>query len=256
MSEFPRNGVESFARTRPSGFKVFIVHSFACILQIYSPDTEDETAFHRTIFLTCCLSASCHVENDTACFHVFRCQLPRRNSFFSFAPPDDEHPSSEEQAPDGCPDLAPLCWVCGFRGEKICSKCHNARYCSKQHQIVHWKNGHKEQCSSASCEGSKMDQQGGVVSSLFPQFELVTETEPEELEEQKTDEQRIKEYEEFVKEKGSGVAETSDVEEFETGLTEGGPRHVDYDKTFRRFKERISREPEQVNGYVFSSLYM
>lgn len=236
--------------TMPCRLRSF--HSFVCLLQIYAPDTEEETAFHRTIFLTCCVSATCHGENDSSCFHVFRCQLPRRNRFYSFYPPDEEHPVSEEQSPDGCPDLAPLCWVCGFRGEKTCSKCHNARYCSKEHQIVHWKNGHKEQCLSSPCEGSKMkqvDQQGVVVSYLFPEFELVTETEPEELEEQKTEEQRIEEYEEFVKEKGSGVAEAVDVEEFEASLSEIGSRHVDYDKVFHQFKNRISREPEQVLRY-------
>lgn len=100
-----------------------------------------------------------------------------------------------------------------------------------------------------SCEGgdTKAKRQGVVSSCLFPQFELVTETEPELPEEEKTDEQRMREYEEFVKEKGSGLAEAADVEEFEKEAAERGQVRAEYDKTFRQFKDRISREPEQVS---------
>jgi len=30
---------------------------------------------------------------------------------------------------------------------KVCSKCHNMRYCNKQCQLKHWRNGHREHCA-------------------------------------------------------------------------------------------------------------
>ena len=146
-------------------------------------------------------------------------------------------------------EAARLCWVCGFLGEKSCAKCHTARYCSRQHQIIHWKNGHKEECtrlsqSQGGNETKTSERQCVVASAVFPQLELVIETEPEVVDEEKTDEQRMREYEEFVKREGSGVAEAADVEEFEREAAE--QKHVECDKAFRRFKDRISREPEQV----------
>jgi hypothetical protein len=31
---------------------------------------------------------------------------------------------------------------------KTCSRCKNAYYCSKEHQTLHWKGGHKSECNS------------------------------------------------------------------------------------------------------------
>lgn len=46
----------------------------------------------------------------------------------------------------------PIPSVCSFCGKadqtplRKCSRCRNAQYCSKECQMVHWKNGHKETC--------------------------------------------------------------------------------------------------------------
>lgn len=29
---------------------------------------------------------------------------------------------------------------------KVCGKCRTTRYCSREHQVAHWKNGHKKEC--------------------------------------------------------------------------------------------------------------
>ena len=47
---------------------------------------------------------------------------------------------------------ASCCAYCGDSPEagerlKVCSKCHNMRYCNKQCQLRHWRNGHREHCA-------------------------------------------------------------------------------------------------------------
>jgi hypothetical protein len=31
---------------------------------------------------------------------------------------------------------------------QVCSKCHGVRYCCREHQVAHWKAGHKQECQS------------------------------------------------------------------------------------------------------------
>jgi hypothetical protein len=51
-----------------------------------------------------------------------------------------------------------ICQVCGKSSKqmKVCSKCHNAKYCSRECQVEDWQHGgHKEECK-ASVEPKKM----------------------------------------------------------------------------------------------------
>ena len=42
------------------------------------------------------------------------------------------------------------CWVCGKTlGLKGCSKCKSVSYCGRDHQILHWRRGHKAECDPA-----------------------------------------------------------------------------------------------------------
>lgn len=45
-------------------------------------------------------------------------------------------------------DFQKLCVVCGYRGPFACSKCKQTYYCSKEHQVLHWKSGHKQKCQT------------------------------------------------------------------------------------------------------------
>ncbi|XP_053878991.1 programmed cell death protein 2 isoform X3 [Malaclemys terrapin pileata] len=106
-----------------------------------------------------------------------RNQLPRKNDTYSYDPPPETPP------PEGHPPVglqlqcgAHLCRVCGCLGPKACSKCHRAHYCSKDHQTVDWKLGHKLSCA----QSDQLDTAIPDHKFLFPEYEIVIE--PEEME--------------------------------------------------------------------------
>ena len=74
-----------------------------------------------------------------------------------------------------------LCIVCGCSGPKRCDRCTQAHYCSKEHQILNWKAGHKRFCENLA-SGKQMlsnlnyNPCGGVA---LPEYETVTELEPD-----------------------------------------------------------------------------
>lgn len=84
-------------------------------------------------------------------------------------------------------------------------------------------------------------------SCQFPEMELVTEAEnylPEKNSKEKTDEEKMKEYSDFLKSKNmtGSLGEVSESE-----LQKIASQENDNDKQLRKFKERVSHEPEQVN---------
>lgn len=109
------------------------------LLQIYAPIQEMETCFHRTLFVFVCKNPDCCLPSSTDNFLVFRCQLPRKNEFFSYDPPKCRPDYVGKTAADFCK----LCSLCGCLAPKRCSRCH-ANYCSTKRQLIDWKNGHKE----------------------------------------------------------------------------------------------------------------
>ena len=40
----------------------------------------------------------------------------------------------------------PKCGNCGLDATNRCSQCKSEWYCSKECQVIRWKNGHKEYC--------------------------------------------------------------------------------------------------------------
>lgn len=58
------------------------------LLQVYAPVDEEESAFHRTIFVFTTPSQE-HIARKGA-VRAFRCQLPRDNPFYPPDPPADE----------------------------------------------------------------------------------------------------------------------------------------------------------------------
>jgi pre-rRNA-processing protein TSR4 len=111
------------------------------VLQIYAPIEDNSAAFHRTLFMFMCPSMAClrrdqHEQwkhkhgNPCRSVKVFRCQLPRTNAFYSSEPP--KRNGSDKPQCAG----APVCHWCGtWKGDKICSSCKKARYCSQKHQF-------------------------------------------------------------------------------------------------------------------------
>ncbi|XP_074044216.1 programmed cell death protein 2 isoform X2 [Macrotis lagotis] len=141
----------------------------AFLLQLYAPLPERADAFHRGLFVFCCREPPC-----CAGLRVFRNQLPRKNDHYSYEPPSEEPPDEEDNSL--CVRLQSgvhLCRVCGCLGPKVCSRCHKAHYCSKDHQILDWKLGHKQSCSTLDNLNSSIPDH----KFLFPEYEIVIETE-------------------------------------------------------------------------------
>lgn len=120
------------------------------LLQIYCPVDAFEGTFHRTLFLFICKDSVCHSQNSNKPFIVFRSQLPRVNSVYNFEPIEEESVKTSEFDTTIKKFGINLCVLCGCNaGNKKCSKCHTTFYCSKEHQLIHWKGGHKTAC----CKG-------------------------------------------------------------------------------------------------------
>ncbi|XP_042444835.1 programmed cell death protein 2-like [Zingiber officinale] len=160
------------------------------LLQIYAPISDKESTFHRMLYVFLCPSMICLLQNQyeqwkhreedpRRSVKVFRCQLPRFNAFYSSEPPRRD--GNDKPLIVG----AALCSWCGtWKGEKVCSSCKRARYCSKKHQARHWKSGHKIQChqiignletNSSSVLREKPPDK--VACRLWPEYEMVIEDE-------------------------------------------------------------------------------
>ena len=116
------------------------------LLQAYAPRSDLDTCFHRTILLFMCKDPACSKRNDSANFIVIRSQLPRENEFYPSEAPDEDRFDSKADYPRAS-KLQDLCVVCGVPGPKKCSGCHTLTYCSKEHQTLDWKAGHKLKCT-------------------------------------------------------------------------------------------------------------
>ncbi|XP_065042441.1 uncharacterized protein LOC135675816 isoform X3 [Musa acuminata AAA Group] len=165
------------------------------LLQIYAPISEESSTFHRILYVFMCPSMSCLLRDqheqwkrreDNPCrsVKVFRCQLPRCNPFYSSEPPKRD--GIDKPLTVG----AALCSWCGtWKGEKVCSSCRRARYCSEKHQALHWKSGHRNHCrqivnysetssSSPDSSSNRLPAVGKVAcSTLWPEYEIIIEDE-------------------------------------------------------------------------------
>uniref|UniRef100_F7I6Z0 Programmed cell death protein 2 n=1 Tax=Callithrix jacchus TaxID=9483 RepID=F7I6Z0_CALJA len=195
------------------------------LLRVYAPLPGRADAFHRGIFLFCCREPPC-----CAGLRVFRNQLPRKNDFYSYEPPS-ENPSPETESV--CLQLksgAHLCRVCGCLGPKTCSRCHKVYYCSKEHQTLDWRLGHKQACA----QPDHLDHRIPDHNFLFPEFEIVIETEDEIFPEVKIIPVFHHSYVYF-----SGEA-------LEEELDSMAKHESREDEIFQKFKTQIALEPEQI----------
>ncbi|KZS12926.1 Zinc finger protein RP-8 [Daphnia magna] len=217
------------------------------LAQVYAPDDDDEagtrvikeTCYHRTIYIFFCTAPLCNKKNSNENFVVFRSQLAKENEFYPpIDPPDD---------PDWKKDLVvskftKVCMVCGCLGTKLCGGCRNVNYCTKDHQVLHWKNGHKMLCKEpVRVEGE---------DSMFtlPEYEIIIEDEKIEDKASKlssSDETELKEFEKILKEKNPTFQDDETI----TESLEESVADVQEDKMFLKFKEKIDSYPDQVLRY-------
>ncbi|XP_022083186.1 programmed cell death protein 2-like [Acanthaster planci] len=200
------------------------------LMQVYCPISELDTCFHRTVFIFCCRDPACHTHASNSAFLVFRSQLPRANEFYDYEPPDED---SSPGSSLGAADEGLLCEVCGCFGGKKCAKCHVKSYCCREHQLVDWKAGHNKECGSLATGLAAT----GKEKILFPEFELVTESEDyshEDKDDTGTEECHVAEDRQ-----GLGVEELEKM-----ALTESKE-----DRQFAKFKNRTDYEPDQVIRY-------
>lgn len=209
------------------------------LLQLYA-SLEKEHAFHRTLYVFVCPNEACNRSNSAANFKVFRNQIARQNAFYDYHPVPEDAQVAEAQ------HKFKLCSVCGCRGPFNCAKCKQVSYCSKSHQTIDWKAGHKEGCRL---------QTGSRSLVQLPEFEIVLEQEEEAKDSNDDDtvseEQQLqKELEELKRYESNGggggatMQATADAE-----LSRFAVGDQEEDKYFNRFRKRIAAEPEQILRY-------
>ena len=151
-----------------------------------------------------------------------------------------------------------LCRVCGLHGSKQCSKCHAINYCGKEHQVIDWKNGHKDECDSiANTPNPPEDVNISFGNTIFPEWEVVTEPEPktfpkhsDSMKNMSSDFENINiTTKSTIDTNGSNtdvVNENDDDENDENADSKVDDTQVDVDKAFLDFQRRITLEPQQV----------
>jgi len=164
------------------------------VLQVYAPIHSKETAYHRTLFVFMCPSMACllldqheqgkdRAANPKRSVKVFRCQLAQDNAFYQL----EEHEGCSESIESQCAGgpRAQLCHWCGtWKGEKRCSVCRKAYYCSKKHQELDWRSSHKNECHQilgASNDSDSILPDARKVpvfaGAAWPEYTVVDETE-------------------------------------------------------------------------------
>lgn len=203
---------------------------FLC--QVYAPYEDQDDNFHRTIFIFICRNKTCCKRNNSSNLIAFRSNIPRKNEFYPFDPP--------EEGPDPSFSLSnwiQLCNVCGILGNKKCGNCKITNYCSRHHQVLDWKNEHKKICKNEEISKETIN-----VPILFPEFLLVIED--ENIKKTEVDEaEEVNKYLNLEKEGKTGTLSNIDTEELNQHA------FVEKDKTFTKFKKQVEANPEQVLRY-------
>ncbi|SPR01306.1 unnamed protein product (mitochondrion) [Plasmodiophora brassicae] len=197
------------------------------LAQIYAPLDSSKNTFHRSLFIFCCTDPSC--SESTQSVRVFRSQLPRFNPFYSSDPVylDDDEPYKGVS----------LCAVCGCLAPQRCGKCHQRPYCSREHQVDDWRNGHNVTCGNATVSPAS------VPPSTFPELEIANEDEDESDPAQfsQREQELLDQYEAEVKKYND--ADRAEHDEFSI------KNAASVDDDFVGFQNRIRRAPSQCFRY-------
>lgn len=213
------------------------------LCQVYAPYEESSDCFHRTNFIFICKNGACCRLNSSDNFLVLRCQLPRINDYYS------SEPYEEIEGELFCiKKWCKLCDLCGAKAPSHCSKCKKVNYCSRKHQVLDWKKGHKDQCISLKDRDENISNNFTVTeagkSFLFKEWSLeVDEEEQEDPKNINTNEEMNKLFK-LIQEKKVGTMNNTTESELEQYVGK-----VPEDKIFNKFSKRVARHPDQVLRY-------
>ena len=117
---------------------------FLC--QIYVPTELEGQQYHRTLYVFCCSNGKCY-SSKKSCVRVFRSLQEESEEDLTEEDLDKKAEEELRKLFESKQALWTLCEVCSLNGDKKCSLCHEAYYCSKEHQVFDWKfNKHKKNC--------------------------------------------------------------------------------------------------------------
>ena len=119
-----------------------------------------------------------------------------KNAFYPEEPPCYDDPIEAIKFNNNYPSPN-MCVVCGYPGPNRCAKCKKTFYCSREHQLAHWKEGHKKRCNI-----EKGDLESGEF--LFDEYELVSE---------EFDDQQLTGGKEFEEDDGDEIADLESAQE-------------------------------------------
>lgn len=205
------------------------------LLQIYAPNEDDESAFHRTIFMFCCNNSECLNKQ----FKVFRCQLERKNKYYSEKPPNYDLLNEDTELKYPEQFGTKTCNYCGCFAEKKCAQCQLVFYCSKVHQTRDWtEGGHKSLCKLASASASSLPLNS---KGLLSEFELLIESDDTTVDEDSGDEDgNVEDYNKII-EQIKPDCQNENLDSYEEVNQE--------DKAFVIFKKTIKSNKDQVIRY-------
>ncbi|CAD0198291.1 unnamed protein product [Chrysodeixis includens] len=214
---------------------------FLC--QIYASLEDSDDTFHRTIFLFVCRIGSCCRINCSDNFIVLRCQLPRRNEFYSFNP--SEEVENEDFPMSNWPNL---CDLCGIKAPSHCSKCKKTYYCTRTHQVLDWQKGHKQICPEIQASQTHKPNNFLVTNAgksiLFKEWALIVDEEDEEDPKDVDVNQEMDKLRKLMQEKKAGTLSNVSEDELDQYT-----KDVPDDKVFNKFSKRVARHPDQVLRY-------
>eukprot|EP00794_Sanderia_malayensis_P020589 gene20589-22620_t len=224
------------------------------LLQIYAPRDDIDECFHRMLYVFCCDNVNCCKKNDRTPFKIFRSQLARKNQFYDYepSPADMKEIDVSQTLVLQREKWGNLCQVCGYPSSMQCSACKAVFYCSKDHQKLDWKEGHKSGCGVL--KQNPKDQKFFARSSWnFPEFELVTESETDCLShDDNGDEGNLQKDGDCVErneEKLKMLLESGDNDESQRSFLNQFKETED--KHFQKFKKITAIAPDQVLRYSY-----
>ncbi|KAJ2726833.1 hypothetical protein GGI07_000344 [Coemansia sp. Benny D115] len=221
------------------------------LMQLYAPEDEPPSAFHRTLYLFVCRNGGCHRTSPKRCMRVFRAQMGEINDVYEEVLASGIVEEGEEGEDDvewvvrqGVAAKA-ACVVCGLAGNSTCSSCKGRRYCSRAHQLADWDAGHRTQCGKAAADNAVHRRK--LQRMLFPEHVIVSEAEPAEA---ATEDALAAEDSDDDAEDREGI-EASDMALVPAGQGEAvEDSQVDVDRAFLMFQQRVQACPDQVLRYA------